>query len=167
MYTKSIFASRMALRLRMPCARGISGANTPYNPFVDPRVIMDIYKEIHECGITHLKASYENEISRLRQEITTMRDEASKQEQKQDMQRLELREVEADKISLLHEVARLRETVTAKRSLGAYRFSIDSPDVTPDLRYHRRHLPTSCQKHPKTTLLRSPVYPLSAHQRCP
>ncbi|KAK0221691.1 hypothetical protein IW262DRAFT_1296358 [Armillaria fumosa] len=127
MYTMSVFASRMARRLHMPCARGISGTSIPYNPPVDPRVIIDIYKEIHERAITQLQASYEKEISRLRQEIKTMRNEARKQPQQQDKQRLELWEVEddeilicysrADKIRLLHEVAGLRETVTAKGSL--------------------------------------------------
>ncbi len=47
---------------------------------VNYKAIIDIYKDIYERSNDRLKASYEKEISELRQEMTTMKDEAHEQE---------------------------------------------------------------------------------------
>ncbi len=45
---------------------------------INYKAIIDMYNDIHERAKTRLKASYEKEISELRQEMRTMKDEARK-----------------------------------------------------------------------------------------
>ncbi len=61
---------------------------------VNYKAIIDIYNDIHERSMDRLKTSYEKEISELRQEMKTMKDEAHEQERLQHKEHFEYLDIQ-------------------------------------------------------------------------
>ncbi len=62
--------------LLAPCPSSHGNNEVPVNY----KAIIDVYKDIYERSTDRFKTSYEKEISELRQEMKTMKDEAHEQE---------------------------------------------------------------------------------------
>ncbi|KAK0244017.1 hypothetical protein EDD85DRAFT_945341 [Armillaria nabsnona] len=98
---------------------------------VNYKATIDMYKEINELANDRLKASYEKEISELRQEMKTIKDKAHEQERLQRKEHFEYLDIQNENVSLLYELAMLRETVSAETSLDViysiYRRRLEGP----------------------------------------
>ncbi|PBK97463.1 hypothetical protein ARMGADRAFT_1009473, partial [Armillaria gallica] len=118
--------------------------------------------------MTSMNAQWIDSRPQLRQEIKTIKDEALEQERLQRQEHFEYLDIQlisaqSDNVSLLYELAMLRETMSAETSLGAcMRIFIDAISIP--CRCHQFHLRTTPRR---PAVFRPSVCSLSNHQRRP
>ncbi|PBK97438.1 hypothetical protein ARMGADRAFT_1009454 [Armillaria gallica] len=103
------------------------------------------------------------EISELRQEMKTMKDKAHEQERLQRKEHFEYLDIQSENVSLLYELAMLRENMSAKTSLGTC-LSPQADTISIPCRCHQFHLRTTPRR---PAVFRPTVCSLCNNQRRP